>query len=337
MEHESIRRIKDKTGNFSIILNEVFQRPDLSARAKGVYAYIMTLPDNWILHKGELYSHFTEGRDSLNSAWKELENSGLVMREVVRDPKSGRLSGSRYTVFESPQCRRVTEKPETGFSESRINRQPVFPQLLNTNSNKLLNKQTTTTPADENKAPQASAPPEKKQSEASAAVVDLKNNLKSINPELVFDSAFYNNAASFLSRNKLDSAYLNWLYSQCVNKKPRSLSGLYFKLFFLPHIAEAYLSRENQPPKTAPPPLVCPVCGAEHKRGGPCPSCGLPADYSKRDVILFKKLYAMPPDKRALYETRENRIISDFKIKMDFNLFAARRAALNQEFGIDDG
>jgi hypothetical protein len=53
---ETIHRLKNKTGNFTIVLNEVFRRSDLSARAKGIYAYIMTLPDDWSICKQELYT-----------------------------------------------------------------------------------------------------------------------------------------------------------------------------------------------------------------------------------------------------------------------------------------
>jgi len=41
---QTIQRIKNKTDNYTIVANEIFQRSDISARAKGIYAYIMTLP-----------------------------------------------------------------------------------------------------------------------------------------------------------------------------------------------------------------------------------------------------------------------------------------------------
>ncbi len=47
-----IRREKNK--NYSIISNECLKNPKISTRAKGMYAYIMTLPDDWVIQKGEL-------------------------------------------------------------------------------------------------------------------------------------------------------------------------------------------------------------------------------------------------------------------------------------------
>jgi len=36
--NQTIQRIKNKTDNFTIVANEIFQRSDVSARAKGIYA-----------------------------------------------------------------------------------------------------------------------------------------------------------------------------------------------------------------------------------------------------------------------------------------------------------
>lgn len=75
---ESINRIKNKTENFTIVSNEIFQRSDVSARAKGIYAYIMTLPDDWKIYKQEIFTHFSEGKNALDSAFKELEKLGYI-------------------------------------------------------------------------------------------------------------------------------------------------------------------------------------------------------------------------------------------------------------------
>jgi hypothetical protein len=80
---ETIHRLKNKTGNFTIVLNEVFKRSDLSARAKGIYAYIMTLPDDWLICKQELYTHFAEGKAALDTGFKELETTGYINSGLI--------------------------------------------------------------------------------------------------------------------------------------------------------------------------------------------------------------------------------------------------------------
>lgn len=126
-----IKRIKNKTKNFTVVSNEIFQRSDVSARAKGIYAYIMTLPDDWDLYKSELYKHFSEGRDAIDKAFKELETLGYIMMEKTKDNK-GRFVGWDYRIIES------TQNPDP--LETRLSENPTSenPQLLNTNNNKIL-------------------------------------------------------------------------------------------------------------------------------------------------------------------------------------------------------
>ena len=128
---ESIQRIKNKTENYTIVSNEIFQKSDVSARAKGIYAYIMTLPDDWKLYKSELYKHFSEGRDAIDRAFKELETLGYIMMEKEKDEK-GRYVGWDYRIIESIDNsdslkNRLSENPK---SEN--------PQLLSTKDNKEL-------------------------------------------------------------------------------------------------------------------------------------------------------------------------------------------------------
>lgn len=91
----------EKTGNYTMMSNTCLRDVNLSARAKGVYAYIMSLPDNWNLHRKELYTHFSEGRDALDRAFKELQDAGYVSKDRLRDDKQ-RIVGWLYTIHETP-------------------------------------------------------------------------------------------------------------------------------------------------------------------------------------------------------------------------------------------
>jgi hypothetical protein len=124
-ETDTIRRVKNKTAGFTIILNEVFRRVDLSARAKGLYAYIMTLPDTWEIHREELFTHFTEGRNALDAAFKELRDTGYIHRLELRDER-GTFAGFKYVVYETAQDQPFPGKPQTENGET-VAAQP-FPQ-----------------------------------------------------------------------------------------------------------------------------------------------------------------------------------------------------------------
>ena len=125
MEH-TINRVKNKTKNYTVVSNEIFQRADVSARAKGIYSYIMTLPDDWKLYKSELYKHFSEGKEAINKAFHELEELGYISKEKVKD-ENGKYSGWKYHIVESIES---TDCPKNRKSESPNS---VNPPLLNTN------------------------------------------------------------------------------------------------------------------------------------------------------------------------------------------------------------
>lgn len=123
---DTIIKVSEKTENFSIIINEVAKRKDLSARAKGIYYYLMTLPKDWKLYKEELVTHFTEGKDAINTAFKELEKAGYITKTQLK--KDGKFDGWEYKIYESSESglpdaeKPKAEKPYTGN-----------PPLLNTN------------------------------------------------------------------------------------------------------------------------------------------------------------------------------------------------------------
>ncbi len=133
---QTILRIKNKTDNYTIVANEIFQRSDISARAKGIYAYIMTLPDDWKLYKSELYTHFSEGITAIDTAFKELETLGYITKERCKG-EGGKFAGWDYTIRES------VEKTDPMENRKSVEPKSVNPKLLSTNSSPMTNKQRT--------------------------------------------------------------------------------------------------------------------------------------------------------------------------------------------------
>ena len=75
----------DKTNNYTVIHNQFLRRKDLSWKAKGILAYILSLPDDWNINLKEVMTHATDGEASFRSGWKELSDKGYVKRRPVRD------------------------------------------------------------------------------------------------------------------------------------------------------------------------------------------------------------------------------------------------------------
>jgi len=126
---------RQKTKNYTVICNELLHRKDISARAKGIYAYIMTLPDDWQLFMSELFQHFTEGAGALKTAFKELETAGYITKQK-RKTNNGRFDGWEYTVTEYAN----TDRTENRLSENRpvgecdlLSTNELSTNLLNTN------------------------------------------------------------------------------------------------------------------------------------------------------------------------------------------------------------
>ena len=123
---------REKSENYSVIYNECFQNPLLSARAKGIFAYLMTLPDDWKIYKQELGKHFKEGRDALNSAFDELEIAGYITKTPERGAK-GRLDGWDYTVYESTELLETRNTVNPSDGESATTKYLSLPSTKNTN------------------------------------------------------------------------------------------------------------------------------------------------------------------------------------------------------------
>lgn len=67
-------------GNFTTIPNSVVTNKDLSWKAKGIFTYLASKPDDWQFFMDEINKNATDGINSLKSGIKELEKAGLLVR-----------------------------------------------------------------------------------------------------------------------------------------------------------------------------------------------------------------------------------------------------------------
>lgn len=76
-----------KNKNYSVLSNVALNDERLSFRARGIFAYLMSKPDNWRVRSDVLAKSATEGRDAIRTALNELEQYGYLQRETGRDAK----------------------------------------------------------------------------------------------------------------------------------------------------------------------------------------------------------------------------------------------------------
>lgn len=121
----SIIRIQ-KSKNFTIMSNVALRDKDLSLKAKGLWATMMSCNDDWTFTIDGLVAMTTDGKDSVRSGLKELEQKNYLVRIPTKD--KGQF-GYDYTVYETP------------YRENRVGKSDaVNPTQINTNTEKLNKK-----------------------------------------------------------------------------------------------------------------------------------------------------------------------------------------------------
>lgn len=159
----SVLRIRKKQNNFVILDKTCLNDEKLSWAAKGLHAYLMSLPDNWKVRVSDLKERAKNGRDAVRGLLFELEQAGYIQKSTCRDDASGRFGGIEYLVLVIPTPKEQAnmsepENPSTVKNEQKRpgpenpfpvnpatgNPTPVKPTLININriNNKKLNNKT---------------------------------------------------------------------------------------------------------------------------------------------------------------------------------------------------
>jgi len=87
--------------------NKAIQGTSLSWAAKGLLAYLLSLPEKWELHLRYLFCQSLDGRKPTEAAMKELIDAG----HVVKEQGENKRRTTRYTVYEDPAlCPKRTQK-----------------------------------------------------------------------------------------------------------------------------------------------------------------------------------------------------------------------------------
>ena len=101
MTNKTICRV-EKTKNFTTINNTALKDTNLSLRAKGLFTYMMSLPDDWTFYIDELSKHSTDSKEITRKAFNELGHNGYISAKVKFDDKTKKilaeaLTGKSYT------------------------------------------------------------------------------------------------------------------------------------------------------------------------------------------------------------------------------------------------
>src|SRR5690625_1264429 len=102
---KNIIRVKKDT-SYVVIDKTFLGDTSLSWKAKGILAYMLSMPDDWTFYLDELAKHSTDGKSSFRSGFNELKKSGYVRRKKHRQ-KDGTFKWETV----------VYERPHTDFPQ----------------------------------------------------------------------------------------------------------------------------------------------------------------------------------------------------------------------------
>jgi len=148
-----IRVKKDKDNPYVMINKTILNNRKISAKAKGVFFYMMSLPDDWNMNVKELAEHFSEGRDVIYRTIRELEENGYI-KKIQRRSKTGNFNQVEYLIFEIPHTdfqeavesigiqaiEPHTDLPDTDLPDTDLP-DTDFQELLSNNSTNIFSKE----------------------------------------------------------------------------------------------------------------------------------------------------------------------------------------------------
>lgn len=126
----TIFRVEHKK-NYTVINNFICKDSRLSWKAKGIWLYAFSRPDDWDFHINDLINQSTDGREAVRAGLKELEKFGYLVKEQPRE--NGQFCKGNWVFYETPQEDLTVKKQITNTENpSTVNQSTGNHPLLST-------------------------------------------------------------------------------------------------------------------------------------------------------------------------------------------------------------
>ena len=240
-------------GPFNRISREVITNPELSLKAKGLLTLILGFPDDWDFSLSGLQPFLKEGRESIQSALKELIEKGYAVKESSREA-NGRFTKNGYSFTEKS----FADNPEMDDSQQLRSIESISSKIKNIKIEKLL----------------AHEPFLKIWEKLTATPKWMKKNDAQIEKELVKLSAYELDEATALVQEALNNLWGNAVFSESSVKIVTRVRKERSKTFVL------------NPPTPTPPPLSPEETARRNKEALDCSARQIFEDVMKNGRII---------------------------------------------------
>jgi hypothetical protein len=128
-----VRSKKNGKSRYTPISNDILQSKTLTAEQKSILVHLLSLPEDWVVYKTEIWKDMNIGRDRFNKSWVGLVKLGYIVSVKMIDTKSNLIKGYNHIVYEEPTLDSLT----LGLTENQADRTSGTIQSNKVQSNNL--------------------------------------------------------------------------------------------------------------------------------------------------------------------------------------------------------
>lgn len=113
--------IRKSTSNlhFVQVPNSAVQSKELTLQEKGLLAYLLSLPEDWVIYRNNLYNNLPDPKGTIDRSWKGLQDKGFIV-SIRKMGGDGRFTGWEHIVYNNPaeiEINRTRDLPISVFTE----------------------------------------------------------------------------------------------------------------------------------------------------------------------------------------------------------------------------
>lgn len=134
---------------FTQVANDILNNPDISAKAKGLYAYLYSKPNGWKFSANRIKNDFSDGKRSIMTGLQELEDIGLLERTKNADGTMDYhllYKGlSKVEIADEPENPNRIAAPKTQSAKTALRLQTQSAEIAKCGNSKVLKPQSAKT------------------------------------------------------------------------------------------------------------------------------------------------------------------------------------------------